>query len=134
MEFREVQQSDIDYMTHNSINGDLKQLRAIDYIYTLEHNGIPLLVGGFRLITDTTAWCWVDISHEAGNHTVTMYRTIKEWINNFVETHNIKRLQAFTRPDSEESIRMLKHLGFKPESAMVGFFEDGDALLFVRLI
>ena len=134
MNFREVQQSDIDYMTNNSINGDLKQFRAIDFIYTLEHDNIPLLVGGFRLINDTTAWCWTDISHEAANHTITMYRVIKEWIDKFVKDHNIKRLQAFAGLDKTESIRMLQHLGFEQESVMINFFGDTSAYLYRRII
>ena len=134
MKFRDVAQSDIDYMVENSINGNLKQLRSVDHIYTLEHEGIPLLVGGFRLITDTTAWCWTDISHESGKHIKTMYRTIKEWIDIFVRTHNIKRLQACIRVNSPEAIRMVEHLGFRLESSMPKFFGDSDGFLYVRLI
>lgn len=134
MEFREVRQSDIDYMIENSINKDLKQLRAVDYIYTLEHEGIPLLVGGFRLINDTTAWCWADISHEASKHTTMMYRVIKEWIDKFTKEHNIKRLQAAIRCSNPEARRMVKHLGFQQESVMPYFFGDESGYMYRKII
>lgn len=134
MNFREVQQSDIDYMKNHSINGDLKQLKAVDFIYTLEHEGTPLLIGGFRLITDTTCWCWCDISHEAGKHIMTMYRTMKEWMAKFADDHNIRRLQAAVRWDRPEARRMVEHLGFSKESIMPCFFGEDSAIMYRKII
>ena len=65
MIFRESTQADLDFMADHSIKGGIKQFKFIDYVYTLEHDDIPLGIGGFRLIVPTTAWCWVDLSDKA---------------------------------------------------------------------
>ncbi len=134
MKFRETIKEDLDYMADNSINHsvDRKQMDCVDYVYTLEHNEIPLAVGGFRMIVPTTAWCWIDLSHESGKHIHTVYRQIRDWIDKFTESHDVKRLQAFIRVDYEEAIRMVEHLGFKKESTMYGFFGDKDGYMYTR--
>ena len=136
MIFRETTQADVEYMAENSINkrDERKMMACVDYIFTLEDEGTPLLVGGFRLITPTTAWCWFDMSHEAGKHLIVVYRTIKEWLNTFADSHGIIRYQAFVRTDSPEAIRTVGHLGFTLEGHMEKFFGDEDAFLYKRLI
>lgn len=135
MDFREATQADLDYMAEHSINHkvDRKLPNCVDYVFTLEHEGNPLVVGGFRMIVPTTAWCWIDLSKEAKNHLTTVYRVIKEWIDEFAKNNNINRLQAFIRTDYVEAERLVKHLGFERESIMKGFFGDKDAYMYVRL-
>ncbi len=134
MNFRETIPADFEFMSHHSINKgvDRKILDCIDYVFTLEDN-VPLAIGGFRMINTTTAWCWIDLSDEAGKHLVKVYRVIKEWIDEFAESHKIKRLQAFVRTDFEEAERLVKHLGFEKESIMENFFGSKDAYMYVRL-
>jgi len=136
MIFRETTQSDLDYLADHSVSRGIqsKQPSAIEYLYTLEHEGVPLGVGGFRLINLTTAWCWVDISEASRGHMITCYRVIKDWIDLFVEEHGIKRLQAYVEPNFPEAIRMVEHLGFEQESIMKNFVGDKDAAMFVRII
>ena len=134
MNFRETIPADFEFMSHHSINKDVdrKILDCVDYVFTLEDD-VPLAIGGFRMINTTTAWCWIDLSDEAGKHLVKVYRVIKEWIDEFAESHKIKRLQAFVRTDFEEAERLVKHLGFKKESIMENFFGEENAYLYVRL-
>lgn len=136
MIFRETIQTDLKYMENHSINQkvDRKQLDRIDYIYTLEHEDIPLMVGGFRMITSSVAWCWIDLSDECGKHIIPAYRVISEWIGIFAKEHNIRRLQAFVRKDYLEGIRLMQHLGFEYESTMEDFFPDCHASMYKRLI
>jgi hypothetical protein len=121
-------------MATHSINQKVERkiMECIDYTYTLEHNGTVLGMGGFRMITPTTAWCWVDLSDEAVAKLLTSYRVIREWIKTFVEKQEIKRLQAFVR-DDENNIRLVKHLGFEKESVMKNFFGDEDGFMFARV-
>jgi len=135
MNFRETTQEDIVYMADHSVSRGIfkKQPERTEYLYTLEHEGVPLGVGGFTLVNLTTAWCWVDIGTEAGNHVVVFYRLIKEWMETFVKDHNLKRLQAYVEMDFPEAIRMVRHLGFHEESIMQDFIEDRDAFLYVRI-
>lgn len=135
MEFRETTQEDLDFMANHSVSRGIAkyQPECIDYVYTLEHKGKPLGIGGFRLINRTTAWAWVDMTDLAGSHIVTFYRTMKEWIDKFVEEHQLKRLQAYIECDFPEAIRMVKHLGFKWESDMKNFMDDRDAYMYIRI-
>ncbi|MHC4891046.1 MAG: N-acetyltransferase [Planctomycetota bacterium] len=136
MEFRETIQEDLDFMADHSVSRGIAkyQPECIDYCYTLEHEGKPLGIGGFRLINKTTSWCWVDMSDSAGKHIPTCYRVIKEWIDKFVEEHQLKRLQAYVECDFPEAIRMVQHLGFEWESNMENFMGDKDAFMYRRLI
>lgn len=134
MKFRESTQKDLDYAAGNSISrGISKQFESVDYCYTLEHEGNVLGVGGFRLINSVTAWCWLDLTHHSKNHIIVGYRVIKEWINTFVEEHELKRLQAYVRVGFDKGIRTAEHLGFKHEFVMENFTPEGDAIMFKRI-
>lgn len=136
MNFRETIQEDLDFVANRSVSRGIAkyQPECIDYCYTLEHEGEPLGIGGFRLINLTTAWCWVDLTDGAGRHIVVAYRVIKEWVDKFAEEHQLKRLQAYIECDFEEAIRMAQHLGFEYESRMKNFVDNKDAFLYVRII
>ena len=136
MRFRKAIKGDFEYMASHSINQavDRKEMLCVDFLFTLEHEEKPLALGGFRMISTNTAWCWIDLSDEAGKHIIIVYRAIKEWIDSFVKEHEIGRLQAFVRTDSEEAERFVKHLGFEKESTMKGFYKDGNAYMYVRII
>ena len=135
MEFRETIQEDLDFVANHSISrGILKrQPECIDYCFTLEHEGKPLGVGGFRLINLTTAWAWCDLTDCVGSHIIPAYRVVKEWIDIFVKEHGIKRLQAYVEMDFPEAIRMVQHLGFEKESIMKNFVGDKDVSMYVKL-
>ena len=134
MKFRETTEEDLFFVGNHSVSRGICKHRpeCIDYCYTLEHEGKPLGIGGFRLINETTAWCWADFTDLAGKHITVGYRVIKEWIDIFIKEHGIKRLQAYVEVDFEEAIRMVKHLGFEQESVMKNFIGDKDAFMFVR--
>ena len=136
MIFRTATVEDLAWIADNSINDkvDRKMDSAVDYVYTLEHEGDVLLVGGFRMITPTTCWCWLELSHGSGKHIRTVYRTIVEWSDNFAKEHGIKRMQAFVRPTYKEAVRLVEHLGFEWESVMENFFGDEDGFLYKRII
>jgi hypothetical protein len=135
MIFRQMNQKDVEYMKNHSVSrGILKnQPDNIDFCYALEHEGKLLGIGGLRLINPTTAWCWVDMSDNAEGHIITVYRTIKKWMYEFVELKKIKRLQAYIEPDFPKAVRMAQHLGFYKESIMTKFIGDKDAYLYVRI-
>ena len=136
MEFRETTQEDLDFVADNSISRGIQKKcpEQIDYMFTLEHEGKPLGVGGFRIINPTTAWVWTDWTHLTGKHLVTSYRTVKEYIDIFAKEHELKRLQAYVECDFTEGIRLVQHLGFKKESIMENFMGDKDAFMYVRVL
>ena len=136
MNFRETTEKDLEYMADHSVSRGIqkRQPEQLEYMFTLEHESEILGTGGFRLINSTTSWCWLDMSDKSKKHIRTCYRVIKEWIDIFVKTHGLKRLQAYIEPDFEESIRMVIHLGFEYEFTMRNFIEDKDALMYIRII
>lgn len=127
---------DYEYLKDHSISkGIFKNTpEIIDYNFSLEHEGLLLGSGGFRLINHTTAWCWLDMTDHASDHIQTIYRTLKEWIDIFVKDKKIKRLQAYIDPDFPEAINMVQHLGFERESNLEKFYGDRDAYLYKRII
>lgn len=134
MEFRELKQEDIDAVKDDSISRGIlsKQPEIIDFGYTLEHEGKVLGIGGIRFINMTTAWAWVDLTHYAGEHIITVYRVIKEWMELLAKDKGIKRLQAYIETDFEEAIRLVKHLGFHYEYTMPNFVGNKPTRMFVR--
>ena len=135
MNFRSAEISDFEYMAENSINKrvDRNPRENSHFIYTLENNGVPIMLGGFMFITPATAWCWIDISSEFDKNKIIAYRTIKEWMGLFAKDHNIARLQAFVRCDFPEANRLMHHLGFEIESTMEKFFGTEDAYMYRKI-
>lgn len=135
MIFREANQSDIDHLADHSVSmGCFGQMpERIDYVYTLEHEGEPLAVGGIKLLNTTTAWCWMDLTEEALKHRKRVYRTVKEWLDSLVEEKGLTRLMAAVRTDFQEAIRTVEHLGFYQEAVLTRFFDDKDAYLYARI-
>lgn len=136
MKFREMTTKDYEYLKDHSISrGIFKNTPLVtEYSYSLEHEGILLGSGGFRLINETTAWCWLDMTQEAKSHLQTAYRVIKEWMDDFVKDKGIIRLQAYIDPNFPEAIRIVQHLGFERESNMERFYPDRDAYMYKRII
>ncbi len=136
MRFRETLQSDLDYVADHSVSRGIQKYlpEQTEFVYTLEHDGVPLAVGGFHILNLATAWCWVDYSEESGSHTREIYRVTKEWIATFAKTHKLRRLQAYIEMDFPEAVRMVEHLGFTKESIMKNFLGDKDAYLYARVI
>lgn len=134
MEFGELTQADIDAVKDNSISRGIlhKQPETIDYNYALRHEGKVLAIGGIRLINETTAWGWLDVSKDAESHIITVYRVIKEWMEILVEQKSIKRLQAYVECDFPKAKRTIEHLGFVLESIMPRFVGEKSAYLYVR--
>lgn len=136
MLFRAMTTEDYEYLKdHSASRGIFKNTPDVtEFSYSLEHDGKLLASGGYRLINETTAWAWIDLTHDAGNHILSLYNATKKWTEEFVKDKGIKRLQAYIDPNFPEAIRLAQHLGFERESNMKNFYGDRDALLYVRLI
>ena len=133
MEFREATKEDFDFVADHSVSRGKIHPEKASYVYTLEHEGQPLCIGGFRLMNYNTAWCWIDLTDLSGGHIRTVYRVTKEWIESFMEEHDLSRLQATVECDFDEAIRMVQHLGFKKESIMKRYVNNKDAFMYVKL-
>lgn len=109
-----------------------KPVTPVDYLYALDDDGDILMVGGFRVITDATAWCWVDISAKGLHKIYSCYRVMAEWMDSFCQEHGVTRLEAVIKDGYDAGCRLVEHLGFTYESHKPKFFGDGDGLLYVR--
>lgn len=134
MEFRQSTREDLEFAAEHSLYPDDKdQPDQIDYAFTLDHGDYILGVGGFRMITNTTAWAWIELTEYMGPHLVATYRVISEYMDIFCREHKITRLQAWVRKGFTGGMRMVRHLGFDEEYMMKNFLGNGqDAIMFVR--
>jgi len=134
MIFQKLTQDDIEQIKNNSISRGIlsKQPGVIEFSYALRHEGKVLGIGGIILINTTTAWGWVDLTVEATEHIITVYRVIRDWTKVLCKTHGIKRLQCYIESDFPEAIRMAEHLGFLHESTMARFVDEKSAYLYVK--
>ena len=134
MEFRPAVEPDLEFVEATLLHRTMqyKQPERIDYCYTLEHENEILGIGGFRFISETTAWVWILMSKYAKPHLKTCYRCIKGWMDIFCEDHKLRRLQAYVDVDFPEAIRLIEHLGFEREFRMKNFMPETDAYMYVK--
>jgi hypothetical protein len=135
MEFRQSTEEDLKFVEKYSLYPSSGKVISdqIDFIYTLDHGDYILGVGGFRLITDSTAWAWIDLTEYVGSHLVMTLRVIKEYMEIFCRDHHIRRLQAWVERGFTEGLRTVRHAGFVEEYMMHDFLGKGrDAIMFVK--
>lgn len=116
---------------------DIKEKREIiDHDFALEKESVILAVGGFRMITDKTAWSWILLTKHASTNErlVNLFRTLKEFTEQFCKDNKIRRLQAWVKVGFEEGVRTVEHLGYKRESIMHHFIDDEPAYLYVKIM
>ena len=135
MNFRELKPEDLEYVADHSVSRGIQKYHPgqVNYYYTLEDEKGILAIAGFGLINLTTAWCWMDMTDLALGRMITVYRIIRDWLDIFVEEHDIKRLQAYVECDFEKAIRLVEHLGFEREFVMKNFTGDKDSYMYRRL-
>ena len=135
MKLRPMTFVDACYADNHSISHGIasKEPPISDLSVTLEDDGKIMAVGGVRLINLTTAWCWVNLTHDAVKNIISVYREITEWLDEITKEHNIKRLQAYVDVDFPEGIKLLEHLKFTKESVMDKFSGDKDAFMYKRI-
>ena len=147
MDFRIMTAEDLAFVDAHLLYPDERKERKDDqdFNFALQHGDYVLGVGGFRMITDTTAWAWVQLTSYVGHHIIPTIRVITEYMDGyylkdgthkpgFCKKHGILRLQAFVRADFPEGHRLVEHLGyFREGPVMKDFCGKGiDAHLYVK--
>jgi len=135
-EFRVMTDSDYETLMAHTLYDQQKENPNSPYFETFayEHHGELFGCGGFQMITETTAWCWVCLTDLIGNRFVPAYRVIREFLEQWCKDHGIIRLQAWVKQDFPEGHRLVNHLGFQPEGYLMKDFcgKGVDAQLYVR--
>jgi RimJ/RimL family protein N-acetyltransferase len=127
MNFRQLQEADIQFMADNSLFSRehwKSMCGQLEFNYALEHNGNVLGIGGLKMINNHTAYGWFDMSIHAKNHVIICYRVIKEWLQISCKELGIRRLEAYVEADFEAGQRTVEHLGFTYEYTAKNFFGD----------
>jgi len=134
MTFREMLQTDLDFVASHSISRGIlsKRPAVVEWNYALEHEGKVLGIGGVALMTPTVAWFWIELTHYAGDHILTCYRVLKEWAEILAKDKGIKCGLAYVDCSFPEAIRTAEHLGFERKATLDQFIGDEPAYLFVR--
>lgn len=138
MQLRDTTQADILYLAnHTASRGCFRnQPPKLDYVYTLMHENEILGIGGIKMISEGTAWAWIDASDKAKPFMVKgdikVYKLIRDYMKVVVELTDIHRLQAAIEVDFPEAIRMVEHLGFERESIMKHWKGDKSAYMYVK--
>ena len=135
MNFREATIDDLRALSETTISRGQKTYPAqVSWVYTLEHEGMVLASGGFMLLTHHTAWCWLNLSKASLKHTYTVYRVIKEWLDQVMREKDLWRMMAAVECDFPRAIHTVEHLGFTRESTMPEFFDGSDAFMYVKIL
>lgn len=136
MKFREATNKDFEICCEQGISGGkFDSFGEIEsHAWTLEHNGEILVVGGFLMITQTSAWGWFEMTQECLNHITETFRVIKDWLNIYCNERGISRIQAFVDTGNHRAIRTVEHLGFYRECTLKYFLgQYKDAYQYAKL-
>ena len=116
-EFRAMTAQDHETMMAHCLYEQQKENPQAPYFETFayEHHGELFGCGGFQMITETTAWCWVALTDLISSRYVPAYRVIKEFLEKWCLENGIVRLQAWVKQDFIEGERLVEHLNFQKE-------------------
>jgi hypothetical protein len=135
MIIRDAKQSDLDYLYEHSVSrGQKEPMEQIDFLYTMEEDGDVFAIGGFRMLTKNTAWCFVNWSDMTEGRKKDAYRHTRAFLEHQAKALGFRRIMAAVRANFPEAINMIEHLGFERECLMKSFFEDDDAYLYASMV
>jgi len=134
MEFRALTQADLEYVQEHSTCPDnhKKPIQETGWSVALVHEDKTLVIGGVELLSPTCGWAWFEMSRDAIEHIVTVYRTIKDWLAICCKEQGIRRLMCAVEVGFEEAERTVEHLGYHVESRMPKYKDDRPADLWVK--
>ena len=134
MELRPATAEDLSEVAKTSIShGEKEAPESLDFVFAIDDHGKILAVGGAKVITESTAFVWLNLAEEARSRMILIYRVVRDWLDGWEESRTPCRLMAAVRTDFEEGKLTVEHLGFEIESVMPKFFGNEDAYMYVRI-
>ena len=139
VETRKIQEGDIEYAKEHGLEKaeswkeiDLDRVKG----YTSLIDGRIVAVGGVVVSSEGVGVTWAILTEDALRNIVKVYRIVRDFLGLFIETYDLRIVQALARVDFPQGISMLEHLGFgKFVERVKGHQADGtDSYLFVRSI
>lgn len=109
---------------------DLEPLVKQDLVWTGEHNGKVVAMGGVVPVWHNRAQAWMWMSEVSGRHMITIHREVKK----FLDACPVPRIEAHVNVGFKPGVRWMQMLGFEMEGYMRKFGPSGaDMLLFARV-
>jgi len=134
MNFRQATDNDLAFAGKHSIShGCFSEMPEItDYVYTLDHEGVVLAVGGLKMMNPWSAWAWFDLTGFAMQYKTVVFRTIRSFLDGVMQEKKIERIMAAVEVDFDRAIRTAERLGFEREGLMPRFMGSKAAYMYVR--
>lgn len=141
MEFRPITQSDLDYVRQNPFEGAIKNypyLEApMENCYTAVFEGAIAGVGGLRILWEGVGEVWLMLTADCkkdGLYGLVALCAIQDKMEELIRENNLWRVQATTRTDFPQAIKMMQAFGFERECLSKKYFPDkSDAFRYVRI-
>lgn len=134
MDFRQLTQSDVDYMKVHTINPDAykRPEETTEHNYALVRDKHVLGIGGFTMVVPGTYWAWYDISNEGQESPLACIHAIRDFQKEFCEGLKVRRLMAFVQVGNEKAVRIAQMMGYRFECRMHNFYGDLPADLYAK--
>lgn len=139
MELRPATQSDIDYVSMNPADDNVKtypRMTNIGDCVTGTHNGIIWGLGGLVIHYEGMGEFWLILTKDF-NGNVTGHAVLKQimlFVEDRINEHELFRAQAVIRTDFAEAIEMIEFLGFECEGVMKQYLPGPrDAYMYAKI-
>lgn len=112
------------------VRGDFTELSDKGLVWTAEHDGVILGIGGVEPQWENRATAFALLSDDSGTHFPAIHSAVVEFLDNAP----YRRIEAAVDVGFKEGHRWIKMLGFELEGYMKAYRPDGaDMLLYARI-
>jgi RimJ/RimL family protein N-acetyltransferase len=101
---------------------------------TITVDGEPVMSAGIVLIGWGRGEAWSLLSTLFYRHVRACYRVVKKRLDEMAKANGLIRVQATAAPDYPPGVRLLEHLGFRPEGLLKAYGPNNeDLIMFARV-
>ncbi len=141
MELRKSTQEDMAFVRQNPFEGAVKNYPYMEIphenCYTAIYESAIVGVGGMIILWDGVGEVWLMLTADCkkyGIFGIVAFEALRKKVDELIEEHKMRRVQATIRTDFPKAKKMIKALGFELEGIMRAYAPDGaDVELYARL-
>ena len=142
MEFQKTIQEDLDYVRQNPFEGAIKNYPYLEApsenCWTAIFEDKIVGVGGLRILWEGVGEVWLILTancRKDGLYGIIALNAIRDKMEELIAENNLWRVQATTRTDFPQAIKMMQAFGFERECLSKMYFPDkSDAFRYFRII
>jgi len=102
--------------------------------YTLVIDNHIIFCGGVVDIKGNRGEAWMLASSLFFKYPKTCYKVCKETLDNIIDKHGFRRVQATVFPEAKKAVRFVTHLGFDKEGVLSAYGpKNRDIIMFARI-